>query len=113
MSATSPAYFVDIDHNKAVDHLKKCLTIEKTNDFSDIDANELAHWRVSTPNDDGDDDKQPILLNSVGKKKMHKVSDPRQLYSIRNGTTHILCARAGSNSITAVARTRDRNMYEN
>ncbi|KAF9314061.1 hypothetical protein BG003_004554 [Podila horticola] len=47
--ATSTAFSIKIPSNDTVDDLKKLIKVEKANDFSDIDANQLTLWRVSIP----------------------------------------------------------------
>ncbi|KAG0285650.1 hypothetical protein BGZ97_007715, partial [Linnemannia gamsii] len=67
--ARCQAFSVDIDASKTVDHLKKFIKAEKTNNFSDADADQLTLWRVSVAITD-DDEELPILLDSVNKKKL-------------------------------------------
>jgi len=47
----SPGFYVEVDQAKTVDHLKKAIKTEKSNDFSDVDANNLTLWLASIPND--------------------------------------------------------------
>ncbi|KAG0369044.1 hypothetical protein BGX24_002567 [Mortierella sp. AD032] len=47
-----------------VDDLKKLIKTEKTNQFSDVDADQLTLWRVSIPVVPANKHK-PIVLNDV------------------------------------------------
>jgi hypothetical protein len=46
---TSNAFSVEIGSTKTIGDLKKLIKTEKTNDFSDVDADKLTLWRVSIP----------------------------------------------------------------
>ncbi|KAG0272672.1 hypothetical protein BGZ95_011551 [Linnemannia exigua] len=70
--ATSQAFSIDIDQTKTVDHLKDLIKTKKTNNFSDVDADQLTLWRVSIPDDDDND--LPVLFDSVPEKKKLKAT---------------------------------------
>jgi hypothetical protein len=48
------AFPVDVDKSKTIGHLKKLIKQELPNSFCDVDAKELALWKVSIPSKDGD-----------------------------------------------------------
>ncbi|KAG0028112.1 hypothetical protein BGZ82_008616 [Podila clonocystis] len=88
----SRAFSVEIDPTKTVDHLKKLIKAEKTNDFSDIDADKLTLWKVSI-SDDGDDDERLILFDRVSEKKKLKTTTKLSKVfdaELPNDTIHIL-----------------------
>ncbi|KAG0035316.1 hypothetical protein BGZ81_009812 [Podila clonocystis] len=64
---TSNAFSIKIPTNDTIHDLKKLIKAEKTNDFSDVDADKLTLWRVSIPIDD--DNEIPIWLDSLTDKK--------------------------------------------
>ncbi|OAQ23964.1 hypothetical protein K457DRAFT_1836886 [Linnemannia elongata AG-77] len=70
--ATSNAFSIKIPSNDTVDDLKKLIKAEKTNAFSDIDADQLTLWCVSIP--DEDDNDLPVLLDAVPEKKKLKAT---------------------------------------
>ncbi|KAF9369336.1 hypothetical protein CPC16_004588, partial [Podila verticillata] len=47
--STSSAFPIKSSPDDSIGDLKKLIKAEKTNDFSDIDANKLTLWRVSLP----------------------------------------------------------------
>ncbi|KAI9239538.1 MAG: hypothetical protein BYD32DRAFT_478323 [Podila humilis] len=47
--ATSNAFPVEIEPSKTVGHLKDLIKAKKTNNFHDVDADDLTLWRVSIP----------------------------------------------------------------
>ncbi|KAF9280540.1 hypothetical protein BGZ74_002571, partial [Mortierella antarctica] len=49
--ATSNAFSIRVPSSYTVGHLKGLIKAEKTNDFSDVDADRLTLWHVSIPND--------------------------------------------------------------
>ncbi|KAG0202027.1 hypothetical protein BGX33_009961 [Mortierella sp. NVP41] len=76
--AASHAFSVEIDPTKTVDYLRKLIKAEKTNDFSDIDADKLTLWRVTIPISDDNDD-IPILLDNVINKDKKKLGPATRL----------------------------------
>ncbi|KAG0028113.1 hypothetical protein BGZ82_008617, partial [Podila clonocystis] len=93
--AHSRAFSVEIDPTKTVDHLKKLIKAEKTNDFSDIDADKLTLWKVSI-SDDGDDDERLILFDRVSEKKKLKTTTKLSKVfdaELPEDTIHILVRR--------------------
>ncbi|KAG9071583.1 hypothetical protein KI688_005796 [Linnemannia hyalina] len=66
--ATSNAFPVEIGSTKTIGDLKELIKTEKTNVFSDVDADQLTLWRVSIPITD-EDDEVLIVLNSFDEKK--------------------------------------------
>jgi hypothetical protein len=48
------AFPVDVDKSKTIGHLKKLIKQELPNSFCDVDAKELALWKVSIPSNDAD-----------------------------------------------------------
>ncbi|KAF9377350.1 hypothetical protein CPB97_010264 [Podila verticillata] len=93
---TSQTFSVEIDPTKTVDGLKKLIKAEKTNDFSDVDADKLTIWRVSIPITD-DDDEIPILLNNVinNKKKLGPATRISNAFpeELPEETVHIIVQR--------------------
>ena len=84
-------FSVDIDTSKTVDHLKKAIKAEKTNDLSDVNADELILWRVSIP-----DSGVPVPLDSMTEKeklkattKLSKVFDTE----LSEDTIHVIVQR--------------------
>ncbi|KAF9537068.1 hypothetical protein EC957_008885 [Mortierella hygrophila] len=72
---TSSIFTVVASPDDVVSDLKKLIRTEKTNAFSDIDADKLILWRVSIPDDDDDDDdERPILIDNVPEKKKLKAT---------------------------------------
>ncbi|KAF9579053.1 hypothetical protein BGW38_004853, partial [Lunasporangiospora selenospora] len=70
---TSKAFSVEIESTKTVDGLKKLNKAEKSNAFSDVDADQLSLWRVSIPDED---EETSILVDNVLNDKI-KLSSPR------------------------------------
>ncbi|KAG0202026.1 hypothetical protein BGX33_009960 [Mortierella sp. NVP41] len=79
--AASHAFSVEIDPTKTVDYLRKLIKAEKTNDFSDIDADKLTLWRVTIPISDDNDD-IPILLDNVINKDKKKLGPATRLSKV-------------------------------
>ncbi|KAF9323778.1 hypothetical protein BG006_001163, partial [Podila minutissima] len=95
--AASRAFSVEIDPTKTVDHLKKLIKVEKTNDFSDVDADKLTLWLVTIPIAD-DDDELPIQLSNVeteDKKKLGPATRLSKVFSedIPEEMIHIIVQR--------------------
>ncbi|KAF9303151.1 hypothetical protein BGZ74_004248 [Mortierella antarctica] len=74
----SNAFPVKIELAKTVGHLKKLIKTEKTNNFHDVDANELTLWKVSILVADDDDNELPIIINKIPK------SDKKKLKVVKN-----------------------------
>ncbi|KAF9320406.1 hypothetical protein BG003_006199 [Podila horticola] len=62
--ATSNAFPVEIIPTKSIGDLKDFIKVKKTNDFSDVDANQLTLWRVSIPVVTANRNK-PIILTEI------------------------------------------------
>lgn len=62
--ATSNAVSAEIPSSGTVDDLNIPIKTEKTSDFSDVHADRL----VSIPDDNDNDDEQPILLDKVSEE---------------------------------------------
>ncbi|KAF8925514.1 hypothetical protein BGZ47_003224, partial [Haplosporangium gracile] len=95
--ATSNAFSIKIPSNDTVDDLKKLIKAEKSNAFSDIDADQLTLWRVSIPDDD-DDDEISIVLDNVNNKDKKKLRATRGLLEIfpdkpPKNTIHVIVQR--------------------
>ncbi|KAG0016150.1 hypothetical protein BGZ82_001182, partial [Podila clonocystis] len=56
------------------DDMKRLIKAEKTNDFSDVDADEPTLWRVYISDNDDDDKKQRVLLDNVPDRKKIKAT---------------------------------------
>ncbi|KAF8926465.1 hypothetical protein BGZ47_002706 [Haplosporangium gracile] len=92
--ATSQAFSIDIDQTKTVDHLKDLIKTKKTNNFSDVDADQLTLWRVSIPDDDDND--LPVLLDTVlEKKKLKATTKLSKVFDteLPDDTIHIIVQR--------------------
>ncbi|KAG0355130.1 hypothetical protein BGZ54_001285 [Gamsiella multidivaricata] len=96
---TPNAFSVKIASTDTVDDLKKLIKAEKTNNFSDVDADQLTLWRVSIPDDDDDDDEDlPVLLDNTPAKDKKKLKATRELSDVFNEnpakrTIHIIVQR--------------------
>ncbi|KAG0332554.1 hypothetical protein BG000_009916, partial [Podila horticola] len=79
----------------AIGDLKDLIKAKKTNDFSDVDSNQLTLWRVTIPITE--DDEIPILLNNVisDKKKLGPADDISDVFEVRppKKTIHIIVQR--------------------
>ncbi|KAG0195906.1 hypothetical protein BGX28_000397, partial [Mortierella sp. GBA30] len=75
--STSQAFSVEIDREKTVDHLKKLIKTEKTNVFSDVDADQLTLWRVSIP-----DEHQGSVITIDALEDKTELNKPRALLSM-------------------------------
>ncbi|KAF9198872.1 hypothetical protein BGZ49_000187, partial [Haplosporangium sp. Z 27] len=72
--STSNAFSIKIPLNDTVDDIKKAIKVQKSVAFADVDADMLTLWCVSIPDDDNDNDKQPILLDILPEKKKLKAT---------------------------------------
>ncbi|KAG0061975.1 hypothetical protein BGZ89_011018 [Linnemannia elongata] len=96
--AASNAFSVKIPSTHTVDDLKKLIKVEIPDTFNGLDAKDLTLWRVSIPDEDDNDEENPILVNSVttaDKKKLratHELSDVFPDKPPKN-TIHILVQR--------------------
>ncbi|KAF9287534.1 hypothetical protein BGZ68_001690 [Mortierella alpina] len=92
---TSNAFSVKASSALIVDELKKLIKTEKSNDFSDVDADKLTLWRVSIPIPE-DDDELPILLDALSdKKKLRPTDDLSDVFEEKppKKTIHVLVQR--------------------
>ncbi|KAF9323777.1 hypothetical protein BG006_001162 [Podila minutissima] len=81
-------------------HLKTLIKAEKTNDFSDVDADKLTIWRVTIPIAD-DDNEIPIQLHNVATEDKKKLGPATRLSKVFSGdlpeeTIHIIVQRPPS-----------------
>ncbi|KAF9323102.1 hypothetical protein BG006_001762, partial [Podila minutissima] len=91
---------VKLSLDDSIGDLKNLIKTKKTNDFSDIDADKLTLWRVSTPIAE-DDDVLPILLDNVtdkDKKKLRLVTRLAKVFpeDIPEETINIIVQRPPS-----------------
>lgn len=92
---TSNAFTLSMSATATVGGLKKVVKAEKALDFEDVDANDLAVWRVSIPVTD-DDDEVPISLSSFGEKnKLGPATRNSKVFSedFPEETIHIIVQR--------------------
>ncbi|CAB4427692.1 unnamed protein product [Rhizophagus irregularis] len=61
-NTTASAFFIDINKDQLVGHLKKVIKAEKQNDFAGINADRLKLWKKEIP-DDQDDLLSNLILN--------------------------------------------------
>jgi hypothetical protein len=69
----SQAFDVEIESTKTISHLKKLIKAEKSNQFINVDANNLTLWKVSIPITP-ENKQRPIVLKEIDSPK--KLDDP-------------------------------------
>jgi len=75
------AFPIDIEKNKLVGHLKDAIKEKKSNDFQGIDAEKLALWRVSIP-DDNDQALTNLELKNDDEKGVKKIRPSDEISDI-------------------------------
>ncbi|KAF9537358.1 hypothetical protein EC957_008398 [Mortierella hygrophila] len=95
--ATTNAFPVEIESTKTVGDLKELISSNIPNTFSGVDAKDLTLWRVSIPDDDGDDE-VPIVLDKVNnkdKKKLRATSELSEVFPSKppKDTIHVIVQR--------------------
>ncbi|KAF9084813.1 hypothetical protein BGX29_002321, partial [Mortierella sp. GBA35] len=76
----SVPFSVDIDASKTVDHLKKLIKAEKSNNFSDVDADQLTLWHVSIPLVPKKDRKDISLGDVSSKEELDETDDLSEVF---------------------------------
>ncbi|KAF9081366.1 hypothetical protein BGX23_000966 [Mortierella sp. AD031] len=76
----SVPFSVDIDSSKTVDHLKKLIKAEKSNNFSDVDADQLTLWHVSIPLVPKKDRKDISLGDVSSKEELDETDDLSEVF---------------------------------
>ncbi|KAG0330828.1 hypothetical protein BG000_011422 [Podila horticola] len=74
----------------------RLIKAEKTNDFSDVDADKPTLWCVSISDDNGDDEEQRVLLDNVpDKKKLMAATKLSNVFDteLPEDTIHIIVQR--------------------
>ncbi|KAG0198791.1 hypothetical protein BGX33_012070 [Mortierella sp. NVP41] len=91
----SMPFSVDIDASKTVDHLKKLIKAEKTNNFSDVDADQLTLWHVSIPLVPKKDRKDISLGDVSSKEELDETDDLSDVFpdKLPKKTIHIIVQR--------------------
>ncbi|KAF8945355.1 hypothetical protein BGZ47_002815, partial [Haplosporangium gracile] len=92
---TSNAISIKIHSNDTVDDLKKLIKANKTNAFSDINADQLTFWRVSIPVALKNERKEISLADISSMEELDETDDISYLFNdkpIKN-TIHIIVKR--------------------
>ncbi|KAK3837560.1 MAG: hypothetical protein J3R72DRAFT_195679 [Linnemannia gamsii] len=97
MERQLPAFSVDIDQTKTVDHLKKFIKTEIPDTFNGVYAKDLILWRVSILIT-RDNSEIPILFNNIAKEekgKLHPADDLSDIFDEKppKKTIHIIVQR--------------------
>ncbi|KAF9420892.1 hypothetical protein BGZ76_004035 [Entomortierella beljakovae] len=82
------AFSIEIDSTKTVDSLRDAIKAKKSNQFSEVDADQLALYHVNIPIAVNDDDEEgtPILLDNISKPDINKLVATNKLTDVFHAT---------------------------